>query len=340
MSKKILITGSAGFIGFHLVKKLLSNGFNVIGIDNLNNYYDPALKTLRLNNLNDFAHCSGLNNKYSFYKLDISNGDELNDIFFREKFDIVINLAAQAGVRYSLERPESYVQSNLVGFFNILECCRNSKIKHFLFASSSSVYGMNIKQPFCVSDNTDYPVSLYAATKKSNEILAHSYSHLFSIPCTGLRFFTVYGPYGRPDMAYYSFTKAIDNGVPIDVYNNGEMQRDFTYIDDIVEGIMKLLDHQPAITSSSVSTAKAPYQILNIGNNNTITLKRFIQAIESSLGKKAMQNLLPMQPGDVPKTYANIDPLKDICDFQPNTSIENGIKKFVDWYKENKKTHG
>lgn len=330
--KKVLVTGSAGFIGFHLTKTLLSSGFEVIGIDNLNNYYDPQLKINRLENINKFVDDNDLSEYYSFFELDISNNEALIELFKDNSFNIVINLAAQAGVRYSLENPKAYVDSNLVGFTNILECCRHAEIDHLLFASSSSVYGMNSNQPFSTKDNTDYPISLYAATKKSNELLAYSYSHLFNIPCTGLRFFTVYGPYGRPDMAYYSFTKAISEGTPINVFNSGIMKRDFTYIDDIVEGILRLIDLKPIPQDSETSNAKAPFRVLNIGNNNPVTLRRFIKAIEKAVGKKAIENLLPMQAGDVPVTYADIEPLTALCGFHPNTSIEDGIKKFVDWY--------
>ena len=331
--KKILVTGSAGFIGFHLTKALLELGYQVVGIDNLNDYYDPKLKLNRLKVLEEYVTSVNLSANYQFFKLDISHYDELKILFKENAFDIVINLAAQAGVRYSLENPKAYVESNLVGFSNILECCRNYEIQHLLFASSSSVYGMNVKQPFSTSDNTDYPISLYAATKKSNELLAHSYSHLFSIPCTGLRFFTVYGPFGRPDMAYYSFTKAISAGIPINVFNSGNMKRDFTYIDDIIEGIVRLIDLSPKSNSNEITNAKAAFQVLNIGNNNPVTLRRFISAIELSVGKKAIENQLPMQAGDVPITYADIGPLSELCDFKPDTSIEDGIEKFVHWYR-------
>ena len=331
-TQKILITGSCGFIGFHLSKKLIGLGFAVIGVDNVNDYYDPNLKKNRLSNIDEYVLSSGLDNNYSFHNIDISNKKSISDLFEKENFDIVINLAAQAGVRYSLENPDAYVDSNLVGFVNLLEAVRNSNTSHFIFASSSSVYGMNHKQPFSTSDNTDYPVSLYAATKKSNEVLAHSYSHLFNIPTTGLRFFTVYGPHGRPDMAYFSFTKAILEGKPIDVYNNGNMKRDFTYVDDIVEGIIRLLKNKPTSNKSKITTSNSPYRIFNIGNNKPVTLKRFIEAIEKATGKKAIKNYLPMQPGDVPITYANIDDLFDEIGFQPSTSIEDGIEKFVGWY--------
>lgn len=330
--KEVLVTGSAGFIGFHLVKELLKGGYTVVGIDNLNDYYDPQLKMDRLDNLNEFAGENGLVDNYRFIKLDIADSKGLSALFESHSFDIVINLAAQAGVRYSIQNPKAYVDSNLIGFTNILECCRHNPVEHLVFASSSSVYGMNSKQPFSTSDNTDYPISLYAATKKSNEALAHSYSHLFKIPCTGLRFFTVYGPYGRPDMAYYKFTKAITEDKPIDVYNGGDMKRDFTYIDDIVEGIIRLLPEVPALKPSPGSNATSAFALYNIGNNNPVTLARFIDAIEKALGKKAVQNLLPMQAGDVSITYADIDPLRDVVGFQPSTSIEDGINKFVDWY--------
>lgn len=333
MPKKVLLTGSAGFIGFHLTKALLKLGFDVVGLDNLNAYYDPKLKQSRLDNINEYIQEYDFAGRYKFVKLDISDIKPLAELFSNNNFDIVINLAAQAGVRHSLEHPEAYISSNLIGFTNILECCRKVSIKHLMFASSSSVYGMNIKHPFSVTDNTDYPISLYAATKKSNELLAHSYSHLFGIPCTGLRFFTVYGPYGRPDMAYYSFTKAINEGHPIDVFNNGKMERDFTYIDDIIDGICRLLDHPPAISPNLVSNAEAAFQVFNIGNNSPVSLRRFIQAIEAALGKNAVENLMPMQPGDVPITYADIGPLKDKFGFNPSTSIEDGINNFVKWYK-------
>jgi UDP-glucuronate 4-epimerase len=330
---KVLVTGSAGFIGFHLTKALLGLGMDVVGVDNLNDYYDPQLKTNRLENLNDFVKEFDISQSYHFSKLDISDEIALKSLFQDHEFEVVINLAAQAGVRYSLEQPKAYIESNLVGFANILECCRNAKVAHLLFASSSSVYGLNTKQPFSAEDNTDYPISLYAATKKSNELLAHSYSHLFNIPCTGLRFFTVYGPYGRPDMAYYSFTKAISEGSPIDVFNSGIMQRDFTYIDDVVEGILRLIDLIPLPQAHVGTNSAAPFRVLNIGNNKPVSLRRFIGAIERSLGKKAIENLLPMQAGDVPITYADIEPLFKLCGFQPNTSIEEGIDKFVKWYK-------
>ncbi len=330
--KKILVTGSAGFIGFHLAKGLLESGFDVVGIDNLNDYYDPQLKLDRLENLNAFVAEKNLQDSYQFTKLDISDEYALKDLFKQHDFDIVVNLAAQAGVRYSLENPNAYIVSNLVGYANILECCRHTSIEHFIFASSSSVYGMNTKQPFSTSDNTDFPISLYAATKKSNELLAHSYSHLFQLPCTGLRFFTVYGPYGRPDMAYFSFTKAIYEGRSIDVFNHGDMMRDFTYIDDIVDGILKVVQKVPRPIDRASTNAVAPFRVFNIGNNNPVPLSRFIEAIEVAMSKPAVKNMLPMQSGDVPVTYADIDDLVDEYGFHPSTSIEKGISKFVEWY--------
>jgi UDP-glucuronate 4-epimerase len=334
--KKILVTGSAGFIGFHLSKGLLELGFDVVGIDNLNDYYDPQLKLDRLENLNTFVSEKNLQDLYHFTKLDISDEFALKDLFNQHDFDIVVNLAAQAGVRYSLQNPSAYITSNLVGYTNILECCRHASIEHFIFASSSSVYGMNTKQPFSVSDNTDFPISLYAATKKSNELLAHSYSHLFNIPCTGLRFFAVYGPYGRPDMAYYSFTKAIHEGRSIDIFNHGDMKRDFTYIDDIVDGILKVVKKVPGPIKRESTNAIAPFRVFNIGNNNPVPLNRFIEAIEAAMSKQAVKNMLPMQSGDVPLTYADIDDLVDEYGFNPSTSIEQGISNFVDWYLSSK----
>lgn len=327
---KILVTGAAGFIGFHLIKALLNKEGFIVGIDNLNNYYDVQLKKDRLKILSE----NSTKNNFSFIELDLSDRDAMANLFFEYGFDIVINLGAQAGVRYSIENPHAYMDSNMVGFLNVLEGCRQTKVKHLLYASSSSVYGMNIKQPFSTEDRVDFPISLYAATKKSNELMAHTYSHLYNIPTTGLRFFTVYGPYGRPDMAYFSFTKKILKDEIIDVYNNGEMQRDFTYIDDIVEGIVRIMYKTPTSQSSATSTATAPYKIYNIGNNQPVTLRRFISAIEDACGKKAKENLLPMQLGDVPITYADIDELMNDIDLKPETSIEKGISKFVNWYKE------
>ena len=327
---KILVTGAAGFIGFHLIKALLDENHIIIGIDNINDYYDIELKNARLKILNDHPK----KEYFNFIRLDLADRGSMSTLFSHHNFDIVINLGAQAGVRYSIENPNAYMDSNMVGFLNVLEGCRQTKVKHLLYASSSSVYGMNIKQPFSTTDRVDYPISLYAATKKSNELMAHTYSHLYDIPTTGLRFFTVYGPYGRPDMAYFSFTKKILAEETIDVFNNGEMKRDFTYIDDIVEGIIRLIDKAPNSQSSLTSTATAPYKIYNIGNNQPVTLRRFITAIESACGKKAKENLLPMQAGDVPITYADVDELINEIDFKPNTSIEEGISNFVEWYKD------
>jgi UDP-glucuronate 4-epimerase len=326
---KVLVTGAAGFIGFHLTLALLDRDDEVVGIDNINDYYDPALKQLRLA---EIARHSNVSN-FEFIRADISDRALMEQLFTDHSFDAVVNLAAQAGVRYSLRNPHAYVDSNLIGFVNILEGCRHSKVKHLVYASSSSVYGMNVKQPFSTVDRVDYPISLYAATKKSNELMAHAYSHLYNMPTTGLRFFTVYGPYGRPDMAYYKFTKAILDGNPIDVYNNGDMKRDFTYIGDIVEGVVRVIDKIPTSHLNEFSTASPPYHIYNIGNNNPITLRDFITAIEDSCGSKASENLLPMQPGDVPITYAEIDDLVETFAFQPSTSITEGMADFVNWYK-------
>lgn len=327
---KVLVTGAAGFIGFHLTWALLNRNDEVIGIDNLNDYYDPKLKENRLDKLS--KHPKFLN--FSFIKKDISNRLEIESLFNKHSFDIVVNLAAQAGVRYSIENPHAYLDSNLTGFINILEGCRHSKIQHLVYASSSSVYGMNTKQPFSVEDRVDYPISLYAATKKSNELMAYTYSHLYKIPTTGLRFFTVYGPYGRPDMAYYKFTKAILNNESIDVYNNGEMKRDFTYIDDIIEGVLRTMDRVPKNKINKFSASIAPYELYNIGNNNPVNLDDFIRAIEIACGKKALRKNMPMQQGDVPITYADVDPLIQDVGFKPSTSIKDGVKKFVDWYKK------
>ena len=327
---KVLVTGAAGFIGFHLTLALLGRDDEVVGIDNLNNYYDPALKQLRLDSIAKHSKYSN----FEFIKADISDRSFMEQLFADNSFDVVVNLAAQAGVRYSLENPHAYVDSNLTGFVNVLEGCRHSQVKHLVYASSSSVYGMNVKQPFSTDDRVDYPISLYAATKKSNELMAHSYSHLFGIPTTGLRFFTVYGPYGRPDMAYYKFTKAILEGDSIDVFNGGDMRRDFTYIDDIIEGMMRVMDSKPICQASEFSDANPPYQLFNIGNSNPVTLRKFIEAIESACGKKAKKNMLPMQPGDVPVTYADIDELTSQFGFKPSTSITKGIEKFVNWYRD------
>ncbi len=328
-----LITGAAGFIGFHLSRRLLAQGKSVIGIDNLNDYYDVSLKKTRLHELEE-------NSKFTFYKLDLVDREGVENLFSENKFDYVINLAAQAGVRYSLTNPHAYINCNIAGFLNILECCRHNDVKHLIFASSSSVYGANTKMPFSVHHNVDHPVSLYAATKKSNELMAHTYSSLYNLPCTGLRFFTVYGPLGRPDMALFLFTRAILENKPIDVFNHGRMKRDFTYIDDVVEGVVRLMDKVPAPDPGwsgddpDSASSYAPYRIYNIGNNNPVELMKFIGVLEDCLGKEAKKNLLPMQPGDVPETYADVDDLAKDIGFKPATPIEEGIKKFVEWYRE------
>ena len=329
--KKILITGAAGFIGFFLSKKLLKDGFEVVGIDNLNDYYDPALKKARLAEI-------PAGSAYTFEKIDLADRAAMAELFSKHKFDAVMNLAAQAGVRYSLTNPNAYADSNLVGFVNILEGCRHSGVEHLVFASSSSVYGGNTTMPFSVHDNVDHPVSLYAATKKANELMAHAYSHLYGLKTTGLRFFTVYGPWGRPDMAYFLFTKAILAGEPINIFNNGEMKRDFTYIDDIVEGVARIIKSPPEPIpdwdkkNPDPATSWAPYQIYNIGNNRVETLMHFIEVLEDCLGKKAKKIYLPMQDGDVAATYANVDDLDRDFDFKPTTTIEEGLKNFVGWY--------
>ena len=320
----LLVTGVAGFVGFHLCQRLLDRGDTIIGIDNLNDYYDVSLKQARLEQL---KNRSG----FSFKKLDLADREGINQLFAQGNFEQVAHLAAQAGVRYSLKNPYAYVDSNLVGFLNILEGCRHSQIQHLVYASSSSVYGANKKIPFSVEDNVDYPISLYAATKKSNELIAHSYSHLYQIPMTGLRFFTIYGPWGRPDMAMFIFTKAILEEKPIDVFNYGKMQRDFTYIDDIVEGVIRTLDRIPQ--SGENPQTNAPYKLYNIGNNQPIELLHLIEVLETALGKPAIKNFMPIQPGDVPITYADVDALIQDIDFQPNTSIEVGVQNFVEWYR-------
>lgn len=331
---KILLTGAAGFICFHLIKELLKRGDDIVAIDNINAYYSSQLKYDRLQYIDDFVRRSQPIGQYQFIRMDISDRESVAQLFQNNSFDVVVNLAAQAGVRYSIENPSAYIDSNLVGFSNILEGCRQSDVKHLVYASSSSVYGQNVKQPFSTSDCVDFPISLYAATKKSNELLAHSYSHLFDLPTTGLRFFTVYGPWGRPDMAYFKFTKAILEGRPIDVYNYGEMKRDFTYIDDIIKGVILVLGQIPLPQETNITSSKAPYKIFNIGNNSPITLRRFITAIEVSCGKKAIENHLPMQAGDVPITYADIDDFVEAVEFSPQTKIENGLEMFVSWYRE------
>lgn len=330
--KKALVTGVAGFIGFHLTKRLLEDGHQVIGVDILNDYYDVRLKKDRLEQLHSFPG-------FTFYKLDISELSQLEPVFQDNSPEVVVNLAAQAGVRYSLENPHAYVSSNLVGFVNILECCRHHQVKHLVFASSSSVYGANTTMPFSVHHNVDHPVSLYAATKKSNELMAHSYAHLYDLPCTGLRFFTVYGPWGRPDMALFLFTEAIIKGQPIKVFNHGRMKRDFTYIDDIVEGVVRVSanvpDPNPDWTGSAPDpgTSNKPYKVYNIGNNNSVQLSDFIETIENCLGREANKIYLEMQPGDVPATYADVDDLIKDVDFRPGTPLSVGVQKFVDWYR-------
>ncbi len=329
----IVVTGAAGFIGFHLSKQLLSEGYEVIGIDNLNDYYDVHLKKERLKLLE-------ANSKFTFFKIDLANQDELHSIFKNHSIEIVINLAAQAGVRFSLINPHSYIHSNLSGFLNILEACRHYPVDHLIYASSSSVYGANSKIPFSEKDSVDHPVSIYAASKKANELMAHTYSHLYGIPTTGLRFFTVYGPWGRPDMAYYSFTRDIIEGNPIKVFNNGDMSRDFTFIDDIVEGIVRLLHRPPKPNTEwdcenpDPCSSNAPFKIYNIGNNKPVKLLDFIRILEEKIGKKAKMVFLPMQPGDVKMTYADITDLQKDIGFSPSTPLEAGLDSFVDWYKQ------
>ena len=330
---KILVTGAAGFIGFHLAKRLLKEGFEVAGLDNLNDYYEVGLKESRLAILKNIQN-------FSFHKFDLGDKPSLDNLFLSQGFNYVVNLAAQAGVRYSITNPYAYLESNITGFLNILEACRHYPVKHLIYASSSSVYGANRKMPFSVHDNVDHPLALYAVSKKSNELMAHSYSNLYQIPTTGLRFFTVYGPYGRPDMALFLFTKAILEGKPIDVFNHGKMKRDFTYVEDIVEGIVRLIPHVPKGNLSwsgerpDPASSFAPYKIYNIGNNKPEELLRFIEVLESKLGRKAVKNFLPLQDGDVPETYADIDDLMRDVGFKPATSIETGIELFVNWYLE------
>ena len=329
----LLITGVAGFIGFHLAKKYLENGERVLGIDNLNAYYDPALKLSRLDQLKQFT-------QFEFMKVDIADRDLIPDLFQKYEIKRVVNLAAQAGVRYSIENPLAYIDSNVLGFSNLIECCRHNKVEHFVYASSSSIYGANIRQPFSESHSVDHPLSIYAATKKSNELIAHSYSHLYGLPTTGLRFFTVYGPWGRPDMALFLFTKAILNDEPIDVFNHGNMIRDFTYVSDVVEGISRVLD-SPAKSNSNwdgmspdSASSCSPYKIYNIGNNNPVQLMDCIEALENALGKKAKKNMLAMQEGDVPSTCADVQKLENDFGYKPATSIKQGVAQFVAWYKE------
>jgi len=330
---KVLITGVAGFIGMHVARRLLAQGIEVVGIDNLSDYYDVGLKMARLALLQPQA-------AFRFVKLDMAGREAMERLFAEERFDRVVNLAAQPGVRYSLKNPHAYIQSNIVGFVNVLEGCRHNGVKHLVYASSSSVYGANTHMPFSVHHNVDHPVSLYAATKKSNELMAHTYSHLYGLPTTGLRFFTVYGPWGRPDMSPSLFTDAILAGRPIDVFNEGKMQRDFTYIDDIVEGVVRVLDHiatpDPAFdqTAPDAATSYAPYRLYNIGNHEPVELMTFIETIETALGKQAIKNLLPMQAGDVCATYADIEGLTAAVGFAPKTPLKEGIEKFVAWYRE------
>jgi len=344
----ILITGIAGFIGYHLAQSLIKADHTIYGIDNLNDYYDVNLKLDRLKNLglnttdiksNQIIQADN-NPKLKFAKININDTDHLNDIFNNDSFEIVIHLAAQAGVRFSLTHPRAYIDSNISGFANILEACRHAKIEHLVFASSSSVYGLNETIPFSTHHNVDHPISLYAATKKSNELMAHTYSHLYGIPVTGLRFFTVYGPWGRPDMALFKFTKAIFDDKPIDVYNNGDMQRDFTYVDDIVEGIVRTALNRPKENVNwsgkkpDPASSKSPYKIYNIGNSTPIQLLDFISALEKTIGKTAKKNFMPLQPGDVVTTYADVSDLVEDIGYRPNTPIEVGVGKFVEWYRD------
>jgi UDP-glucuronate 4-epimerase len=344
---KILITGTAGFIGFHLAKKLIGDGHDIVGVDNINDYYDPELKFARLNECGIEKkavswHCevrSKTFNNYRFIRMNIESKGELMSLCHREKFDVIVHLAAQAGVRYSILNPDAYAQSNLVSFLNILEVCRHNPVKHLVYASSSSVYGLNAAMPFSVHDNVDHPVSLYAASKKANELMAHTYSHLYRIPTTGLRFFTVYGPWGRPDMAYFLFADAISNGKSIKVFNHGKMQRDFTYVDDVINGISNVIkspakpDEKWDEQKPDPSRSSAPYRIYNIGNNKPEELLNFIIEIEKNIGKKAVLEFQDIQPGDVVATWANVDDLVNNFNYKPNTTIESGLRKFVDWYK-------
>jgi UDP-glucuronate 4-epimerase len=329
---KILVTGAAGFIGYHTACALLARGDDVVGVDNLNTYYDVRLKEARLAQLDGKA-------RFTFVKADIQDRTAMAALFEAERFDRVVHLAAQAGVRYSLENPHAYIDANIQGFLNILEGCRHTKVGHCVFASSSSVYGANTAMPFSVHQNVDHPLSLYAATKKANELMAHTYAHLYRLPMTGLRFFTVYGPWGRPDMSMFIFTSKILKGEPIDVFNNGEHMRDFTYIDDIVEGVVRTMDHlaadNPGWSSDKPdpATSSAPYRLFNIGNNNPVQLMKFIACIEDAVGRKAVKNYLPLQPGDVPQTYADVEALQAAVGFTPRTPIETGVARFVDWYR-------
>lgn len=345
---KVLVTGSAGFIGHFVAGRLAERGDEVMGIDAINDYYDVNLKYGRLaeygisrGEADSGRRCiSGRYSNYSFIKMNLDERGRIDELFREEKFDVVCNLAAQAGVRYSIENPHAYIDSNVIGFMNILEGCRHNGVKHLVFASSSSVYGLNEKMPFSTSDNVDHPVSLYAATKKSNELMAHAYSHLYGIPVTGLRFFTVYGPWGRPDMAYFKFAKAITEGRAIDIYNNGDMLRDFTYIDDIVEGVIRIIDLIPGGNSDwsgmdpDPGSSKAPYRIYNIGNNQPVKLLDFIKIIEKEMGREAEKRFLPMQPGDVYATYADVDDLASATGYRPYTPVEEGIARFAKWFRE------
>ncbi len=330
---KYLVTGAAGFIGFHVSNQLTDNGDTVVGIDNINNYYDTSLKDARLKVLQQRRN-------FQFQKIDLNDKEGITSLFASNKFDVVINLAAQAGVRYSITNPEAYIESNIVGFLNILEACRHNEIQHLVYASSSSVYGMNGSMPFSVHDNVDHPISLYAASKKSNELMAHTYSHLYNLPTSGLRFFTVYGPWGRPDMACFLFTKAIFAEEPIQVFNNGEMKRDFTYIDDIVNGILRVSRNyaEPSVSWNSLDpdpgTSSAPYRIYNIGNNKPILLNDFLEILQEEIGKKAIIEYLPLQPGDVVATYADIDDIQADVGYEPSTDVRTGLQNFVRWYKD------
>jgi len=328
----VLVTGAAGFIGYHLAERLLADGRDVVGLDNLNDYYDPSLKEARLERLQ-------ASDSFTFARLDLADREGMEALFAEHDFAVVVNLAAQAGVRYSIENPRSYVDSNLVGFLNLLEGCRHHGVGHLVYASSSSVYGANTSMPFSVHDNVDHPLSLYAATKKANELMAHTYSHLYDLPTTGLRFFTVYGPWGRPDMALFKFTKKILAGEPIDVFNYGNHRRDFTYIDDIVEGVVRVMNTTPEPNpdwsgdAPDPATSRGPWRVYNIGNSRPVELMHYIEVIEDCLGKKAEKNLLPMQPGDVPDTYADVTALTNDVGYKPDTPIEEGVRKFVEWYR-------
>lgn len=345
---KILITGTAGFIGFHLANYLMERGDEVVGLDSINDYYDVNLKYNRLKAAGIEAEEIGYNKlvssttypNYHFIQLQLEDKENMQKLFATQQFDKVCNLAAQAGVRYSLTNPDVYISSNIVGFLNILECCRHHNVKHLAYASSSSVYGLNGKSPFATADNVDHPVSLYAASKKSNELMAHTYSHLFKVPTTGLRFFTVYGPWGRPDMALFLFTKAILENKPIQVFNNGDMVRDFTYIADIIEGVVRVIDNPPVSNDSwdavnpDPSTSSAPYKVYNIGNNNPVRLMDFIEAIEAALGKKAEKQMMPMQPGDVAATCADVQDLVRNLHYKPETKVKEGVNRFIEWYTQ------